>query len=188
MNRRSKNKRAATVMAYAQGGGSRLVRNTTVKIVGRNERTCLCDAIIAIMPAENNKKRVFSALSSTMPAEGDTKIGDVKNALAIHGLALKGVNAKFIRKGGAPFHILKETKIRLVIKMKLTSVNGDIMYHFVGWDGAVIYDQSLSSEINTTKDTASPNMSNKVFDDLYKKCDFVNWQITAVFELVVLKK
>ena len=72
--------------------------------------------------------------------------------------------------------------------MKLTSINGNIMYHFVGWDGAVIYDQRFSSEINTNKDTASPKMSNKVFDDLYKKCDFVNWQITAVFELVVVKK
>ena len=57
------------------------------------------------------------------------------------------------------------------------------MYHFVGWDGAVIYDHPFACKVSEIRDRSSAEMSNSVFERLYKKEDSMDWQITAVYEL-----
>ena len=57
--------------AKRKEGGSRLVRNTTaLKQSCQNNRTCLLDAITAILPPTMNKELVCSAIASLMPVEG----------------------------------------------------------------------------------------------------------------------
>ena len=54
-----------------------------------------------------------------MPSQGDTSISHANNALASHGMVLNRAYKKYIREGGAPFHLLQEWKCRLVIQIKL---------------------------------------------------------------------
>ena len=75
----------------------------------------------------------------------------------------------------------------MILGIKLTSLDDIPMYHFVGWDGAVIYDHPFTSKVSNIKDLSSPEMSNAVFDKLYKKMEFSQWQIIAVYELLDLE-
>ena len=61
----------------------------------------------------------------------------------------------------------------MILGIKLTSLDGIPMYHFVGWDGAVIYDHPFASKVSEIKDRSSAEMSNSVFDKLYKKRSLV---------------
>ena len=61
----------------------------------------------------------------------------------------------------------------MILGIKLTSLDGIPMYHFVGWDGAVIYDHPFASKVSEIKDHSSAEMSNSVFDKLYKKRSLV---------------
>ena len=87
-------------------------------------------------------------------------------------------------KGGAPFHILQEHKCRMIINIKLTSLEGLTMSHFVAWDGKVIYDRPFTSHVSKIRDRESPEKSNMAFARLYPKSEFKNWQITTVYQLV----
>ena len=60
------------------------------------------------------------------------------------------------------------------------------MFHFVAWDGKVIYDQPFNSKVNKTKDCTYPEMSKMAFAKLYAKSKFTSWQITSVYQLVPL--
>ena len=119
-----------------------------------------------------------------MPIDGDTSIMKVEKALATHGLILNRVNARYIKKHGAPYNLLQERECRLIIGIKLTSLDGRPMIHFVGWDRAVIYGRPFASVVSEFRDRSSAGMSNSVFDKLYEKTEFRDWQITAVYELV----
>ena len=124
------------------------------------------------------------AISSSMPTEGDTSMMNITDALATNGLMLKQVNAKYIRKGGAPFHILQERECRMIISIKLTNLEGMTMSHFVAWDGKVIYDRPFTSNVNNIRDRANPERSNMAFAKLYPKSEFKSWQITTVYQLM----
>ena len=188
-SRKGKSQGVRTLIAKARRneGGARLVRNTTaVEQSCPNNRTCLLDAITAILPPTMNKELVCSAIASSMPAEGDTSILNISNALAAHGLLLERVSEKYIRKGGAPFHLLQEHDCRLVINIKLTNIEGRTISHFVAWDGKVIYDRPFTSMVNKTKDRTYPEISKMAFAKLYPKSEFTSWQITSVYQLVPL--
>jgi len=43
------------------------------------------------------------------------------------------------------------------------------MFHFVAWDGKVIYDQPFNSKVNKTKDCTYPEMSNMAFSKTQPK-------------------
>ena len=184
---KSRHRDARKARAKAYEGGSRLVVNSKTGVREKNERTCLCEAIVAILPSNKNKELVKLVVTASMPIMGDTSIMRVEGALASHGLILNRVNAKYIKKNGAPYNLLQERKCRLVIGIKLTSLDGRPMNHFVGWDGTVIYDQPFASVVNEFRDRSSTEMSNAVFEKLYEKTAFRDWQVTAVYELVELK-
>ena len=93
------------------------------------------------------------------------------------------VNGKYLRKGGAPYHIVQERCYKLMINIRLTNTKGCVMSHFVAWDGKNIIDQPFMSRVNETFDRNDPKMSKKAFGKLYPKVDFLSWQITGVFEL-----
>ena len=189
-NQKTHNERLTITKAKKMEGGSRLVCNRLVRNQitdiggGPNERTCLLDTIMAILPPNKNKELMCLAILSSMPTEGDTSMMNITDALATNGLMLKQVNAKYIRKGGAPFHILQERECRMIISVKLTNLEGMTMSHFVAWDGKVIYDRPFTSNVNNIRDRANPERSNMVFAKLYPKSEFKSWQITTVYQLM----
>ena len=64
--------------ALALEEGSRLVANRNGGVAGKNDCTCLRDAIIAIVPSKTNKESFSLALTSAMLDEGDTPIMRVR--------------------------------------------------------------------------------------------------------------
>ena len=76
-----------------------------------------------------------------MPAEGDTSVADLANALSVHGLSLVPVSGEYRKKGGVEFNLLQERQCKLVINLRLTDLDGDPMSHFVAWDGDCIHDR-----------------------------------------------
>ena len=58
-------------------GGCRKVLNKTPAMIAptdHNGRTCLANAICALLPDEKSKQSIFSSICLEMPAEGDTSI------------------------------------------------------------------------------------------------------------------
>ena len=64
------------------------------------------------------------------------------------------MNGEYIRKGGAPFHILQRRECKLIVKIKLVHIDGEASNHFVAWDGLDIYDEPFLCKItrNDRKD------------------------------------
>ena len=143
------------------------------------------DAIIAIVPSKTNKESLSLALTAAMPDEGDTSFMRVRKPLASHNMRLVQVNARYIKKHGAAYNLFQERKCRLVVRMKLTSLDGhQIMNHAIGWDGKILYDKPYNSVVSEMKDRSSREMSDAVFEKLYDKLSFKDWQIVAIYELV----
>ena len=90
--RPSQNVCANDAKVQENDGGSRLVRTKLLPTIeGGNNRTCLLDSILHILPPTKNRELVQSAIASSMPKEGDTSIKNISNALANNGLILEGV-------------------------------------------------------------------------------------------------
>ena len=140
--RQARDTHTAQKKAQKKGGGSRLVLNDLdQEKCGPNKRSCLLDSVVAILPTNINSNLVHAAISSSMPMNGDTTIGDIKDALAEYSLMLEQVNKNFIRKGGAAYYLLQERECRLIISIRLTNLEGVAMSHFVAWDGEIIFDK-----------------------------------------------
>jgi len=184
----SHNERRKANAAEEVDGGSRLIRNTKASSGNANTRTCLLDSIASIIPPTKNKNELVTAMASSMPSEGDTKVEKMRCALEGSDLELKQVNNKFLKKGGAPYHLFKEDDCRIIIRLRLTDLMGRIIWHFVAWDGDVIFDYPYSNKINMRRDRASPEASNLAFGRLYPKTEFEDWQVTRVYELVDLQE
>ena len=182
----SHDERRKVAIAKEVDGGSRLIKNTKSSSGNANTRTCLMDSIASIVPPTTNKNELIAALASSMPSEGDTKVEKMGYALAGSDLGLKQVNSKFLRKGGAPYHLFKENDCRIIIRLRLTDRMDRNIWHFVAWDGDVIFDYPYSNKINMRRDRASPEASNLAFGRLYPETEFENWQVTRVYELVEL--
>jgi len=182
--KRSKNHKNIAQSKRKQGG-SRLVLNKSavIDVGGKNDRTCLLDAISQILPNDKDKARVCAAFTSAMPAEGDTSIMCANHALSLFGMTLERVSERFHRTGGPAFHLMQEHECRLIINIKLTNHSKQTMSHFVAWDGKVIHDRPHESRVNNTSDRADFQGSKSVFRKLYNKKKFLSWQITNVYEL-----
>ena len=181
--RKSQNERINPAAAKRKKGGARLMLNKTEAILsGPNTRTCLLDSVTALLPDET-KEQVHATMVTAMPAEGDTSVADLANALSVHGLSLVPVSGEYIKKGGAPFHLLQERQCKLVINLRLTDLDGDPMSHFVAFDGECIHDRPYISKVNNTYDRTNPEKSKLAFAKLFKKTEFQSWQITSVYRL-----
>jgi hypothetical protein len=102
--RPSKGIQANDAKADENDGGSRLIPTDSMTMSDRgNNRTCLLDSIMQILPPTTNRHLVQSAITSSMPKEGDTSVKNIKQALADSGLILVRVGGKYIRKGGRRF-------------------------------------------------------------------------------------
>jgi hypothetical protein len=120
-----------------------------------------------------------------MPAEGDTSVADLTNALSAHGLSLVPVSGEYRKKGGVEFNLLQERQCKLVINLRLTDLDGDPMSHFVAFDGECIHDRPYLSKVNNTYDRTNPEKSKLAFAKLFKPTEFQSWQVTSVYRLLV---
>jgi len=170
--------------AKRKKGGARLILNKTEAILsGPNTRTCLLDSVTALLPDET-KEQVHATMVTAMPAEGDTSVADLANALSVHGLSLVPVSGEYRKKGGIEFNLLQERgPCKLVINLRLTDLDGDPMSHFVAFDGECIHDRPYISKVNNTYDRTNPEKSKLAFAKLFKKTEFQSWQITSVYRL-----
>ena len=151
-----------------------------------NVRTCLLDAIAVHVPVRV-KEEVSSSVYSSMPSEGDTSINDANRGLAKHGMTLKRVSGYYIKKGGAPLHLLQiQEQCRIVIRIKLVTRENEVANHFVAWDGSTVFDRPKNAKVNRTSDRSSKKSCNAVCERLYPKNQFLTWQITNVYELCYL--
>ena len=169
-------------------GGCRKVLNKTPAMIaptGHNGRTCLADAIGALLPDKQSKQSIFSSICSEMPAEGDTSIACANVALARHGMVLERATSQYNQRGGLPYHLMKECECRLVINIKLGVIARKTLFasHFVAWDGKVVWDRPHSVKVNDTSDRTTIEGSRDVFGRLYHKKQFSSWQITNVYRL-----
>ena len=169
-------------------GGCRKVLNKTpamTALTDHNDRTCLADAICALLPDEKSKESVFLSICSEMPAKGDTSIACANIALARHGMVLERATSQYNQQGGLPYHLMKECKCQLVINIKLGDIAKRTLFasHFVAWDGKTVWDRPHNVKVNDTSDRATIDGSNGVFEKLYHKKMFSSWQITNVYRL-----
>ena len=189
--RKSQNERINPAAAKKKKGGARLILNKTEEVSSDapNTRTCLLESVLALVPTrygmEDNetKELVRAGLLTAMPAEGDTSVADLANALRVHGLSLVPVSGEYRKKGGVEFNLLQERRCKLVINLRLTDLDGDAMSHFVAWDGDCIHDRPYLSKVNNTYDRTNPEKSKLAFAKLFKPTEFQSWQVTSVYRL-----
>ena len=164
-------------------GGSRLILNRMASIdSGPNDRTCLPDAIMRVLPNGCDQESLRADLLSSMPKHGDTRKADVATALGRHSLVLTRVAQKYQQPGGYPYHLFKEHDCHLILRIKLTNRKKESVHHFVAWDGSTIYDHPYMSKVNQTTDRRTPESSKKVFTKMYSKEGFT-CQITNIYSL-----
>ena len=87
-----------------------------------------------------------------MPRQGDTSIDDVKSVLLKYGLSTKIKNDAYIKKNGAAYHMFKEIKCRLLVRLSLKNKMDVEMGHFVGYDGEKVHDEPQTLELNREED------------------------------------
>ena len=80
-------------------------------------------------------------MKSAMPKEGDTFVKDISGVLALHSVHINPVSKEYIKKGGAPIHLLKEHECKLILKIQLINQKEQLCHHFVGWDGKTIHNE-----------------------------------------------
>ena len=97
---------------------------------GFNGRTCLADAICALLPDDQSKQSVFSLIYSEMPAEGGTLIDCANVALARHGMVLERATSQR-RPTLSPD---ERVGVQNITRMTVFAS------HFVVWDGKIVWD------------------------------------------------
>ena len=83
-------------------------------------------------------------------------------------------------RGGASYHLLKEKYCKLIVNIRLTDLKGNILSHFVAWNGKDIIDHPNSSKMNDTTDRTNPEKNRLAFAKLFPRI-FLLWQITSVY-------
>ena len=183
-NRSGRNGRKTQSNAEEQEAGSRLVWNkSSVGSSARNDRTCMLDAIIDLIPSEIDKVEMYDAMILKMPKEGDTSVKCMNGVLEEYGLVLRSVTGKYNLGGGLEYHLLQERTCKLVIALKLTNLKKQTMSHCVAWDGKVIYDRPKNSVVSEIIDRRNQTASKRVFRKLYPDREFLCWQVIRVFSL-----
>ena len=168
--------------AKTKGGGSRCVLNEDIKsYAGRNkcfaERTCLPDAVVALLPPQ--MKHQAPSLYVAMPKGRDAAPLDLRDELHCLGLLLERA-PKYIKKGHTVAHLLLQERVcKLVVHVRLTDADENIISHFVAWDGSTVIDHPYNVKVNSTSDRSSPIKSQEAFDKLFKR-HYKSRQITSV--------
>jgi len=176
-----KNKKKA---CDAEGGAKEVEGVRVMTGVGKNEETCLHDAIVALISSEDKRREVKDAIDAAMSSDGPTKPGVIDSALKQHGMVLEPVNKQYFeRKGMSREHaILQETECKLVMRLFLKSkcVKDNEYHHFIAWDGMIVHDAPLSLQIESS-DRATEEGSKGAFNEFYR--DYAGWDIKNVWEL-----
>ena len=182
---RRNEKKAAT-----KAGGSRLVRTKGMGASEANDRACLKDAILAVLPADKREDAnlKMSAAVQATPADRDACPLDVKDALGELGCALERASGDYRKKGAPPsLLVLQDRESKLVLHIRLVDAANpdDAIQHFIAWDGEMIVDHPHSVRVNNGTDRTCPKKSQEAFGKLFK--EFQSWQITAIFRLTAKK-
>ena len=67
--------------------------------------------------------------------------------------------------------------------MRLTDLKGNVISHFLSWNGKVIIDHPNSSKVNDTTNRTNPEKSKLAFAKLFPRRVFSSWHITSVYQL-----
>ena len=184
-NRESQNVRKNKKKASNAKGGAKEVKGVRVmKGVGKNEETCLRDAILALISSEDKRRKVQDTIDAAMPSEGSTKPGAIDSALKQHGMVLEPVSKQYFERKGMSCEqaILQETDCKLVMRLFIKSkcVKGKEYRHFVAWDGMIVYAAPVSLQIEKS-DRATEEGSKQAFNEFYR--DYAGWDMKKVWEL-----
>ena len=165
-------------------GGCKIIQKSCSD-KGSNDRTCLLDAVMAILPPYANSAGVEKSIRLLMPKEGDTSIAVASGALAAHGLGIVNLTSQFVGISGSPaFHILQVRDCLYLLNVKLTNLEGHSTMHFLAYDGTVLHDQDVDCVVEEP-DRKTSKRSKKVFRELYSRNNgFSKWQILQVWSLV----
>ena len=176
--------RRREIESLEEEGGSRLVLNKTSPIItGPNTRTCLLDAVMALLSSNINRDKIRDTIIALMPPTGDTQMLVARKALSHFGLGLESATSAYDnKKGGIAYQLLQERQCQLILRIKLTTKSKRETSHFVAWDGKMIHDQPTSSMVSDINDRKTVKRSREVFSKLYRK--FEDWQITRVYRIV----
>ncbi len=148
------------------------------EIVGtksKNSRTCLADAIVALLPRER-MRQVLQGLYAAMPRKGDTSISDLSEVLKTENIGL--CHQPDIKTAKDIFTM----RSPVLVKLKLTRKNGDIVNHFASWDGKRYFEQGSFLEVKRG-DMSSKEECRAAMGGLYKRRDFASWQIVKTFHV-----
>ena len=105
--------------------------------------------------------------------------------LAPLGVKVEHVSGRYLREGGALYHLFKETTCKIIFCLDLEDTKGRLCKHVVAFDGRVVHDIPLSAQVNLTWDRALTESSNNVFKKLFPESEFRRWNIVNVFELLL---
>ena len=141
---------------------------------------------MALLP-EGMQREAWQAILPVALAGGDVTPKNLRPRLAPLGVSFQHVSGRYLREGGAPYHLFKETACKLIICLDLDDTKGRLCKHAVAFDGRVVHDKPLSAQVNLTWDRASTTSSNNVFLGLFPKSEFRRWHIVRVFELLLVK-
>ena len=147
--------------------------------------TCLLEAIVALLP-EGIKREAWEAMLPVALAGGAMNMKSFRPRLAPLGVLVEHVSGRYLRDGGAPYHLFKETACKLVICLDLDDTKGRPCKHAVAFDGRVVHDKPLSAQVNLTWDRASTESCNNVFKKLFPESEFRRWNIVNIFELSLI--
>ena len=178
---RSQQVRQNEKAARGKRGGAKKVKPNEDRVPRSvNKRTCLLDAVLALLPGQE-KRAVAESVASAMPTEGDTAPEDIAGALSRHGLLLVRSSGDFCKRGGPPAHwLLQQRRCQLVVHLSITDHEGVVHSHYVAWDGETIHDKPHCLRVSRS-DRASPQSSKAALD---KHCsDYLRWEVTSVHRL-----
>ena len=165
--------------AYGNRAGARKLRNKA----GGDRKYCLMNSILAHID-EGRRENIKADIMEKFDGRRDVSIADLIPILANHQIWLERMNEKYIRKGGAPYHILQSRNSKLIIHVKLTTCpKRKVLHHFVAWDGTHIIDNPHNCWVNKTTDRIDSHSCKAAFGKIFPKNEFLAWQIIGVFEL-----
>ena len=165
-------------------GGARIVDTPLGN--GEEQRECLKRALLNLLALEEMKRvRNLSLPFPSSPDGGDVTIKQGNTWLMEHGLILNPVTDRYKKKGGILYHLLQPLQCRLVIKAELTMRDGSgVANHFFAYDGTTFHD--VPHSIKPSRDDRSKKENClSIFQKLFPKEQFSEFQVTNVFELCV---
>ena len=81
------------------------------------------------------------------------------------------------------YHLLNKKNCKLIVNMRLTDLKGNIISHFLAWNGKVVIVHPNSSKVNDTTDRKNPEKSKLAFSKLFPGRMCSSWRITSVYQL-----